>query len=305
MVGSLPRLPALPASVPAGKLPGWDLSRTVHRACPVCGAEAATPICIRPDALEVSRCGQCAMHYLADIPTDKELERFYARYAGYKGYQPKGAIQSWLTSWLDPLVRILDSTGGVAGRSILEVGSSYGTFLERCRRRGATPLGAVELDADARAHLSRTGIRAEPDVPTGAEWDVICAFQVLEHLTDPAAMVAKMASALKPDGRLLLAVPNGGELEVTGPTWVGFRVDLEHLNYFSSKTLAQLLSQHGLFVEQFWLHTQPAITRGDGAASSGLARLQQLGTKALHKAAEWTRLVPTGTFVLTLLARRV
>jgi len=295
MSDSLPRLPALPASVQAGRLPGWDLSRTIHRACPVCAAEAATAICRRPDGLEVSRCEKCAMLYLADIPTDEELQRFYTRYAGYKGYQPKGAIQSWLTSWLDPLVRILDRTGGVAGRSILEVGSSYGSFLERCRRRGANSLGAVELDSDARAHLQRGGIRAEADIPEGAQWDVICAFQVLEHLTDPAAMVAKMAAALKPDGRLLLAVPNGGETDITGPTWVGFRVDLEHLNYFSSKTLARLLSQHGVLVEQFWLHTQPAIAR---ETSGGLARL-------VHKAAEWTRLVPTGTFVLTLLARRV
>ena len=45
-------------------------------------------------------------------------------------------------------------------------------------------------------------------VPKDSKYDVICAFQVLEHLAEPAVALASWVDALEPGGRLILGLPN-------------------------------------------------------------------------------------------------
>jgi SAM-dependent methyltransferase len=297
------KLPPLPSSVPAARAPAWSDAPRAHRACPVCGADAPEPLCQRPDDLPVARCA-CGMLYLPDVFDEATLRALYEHYAGFKGYARAGWLRRRLDALRDVRIKILEETGGLRGRRLLEVGASQGTFLERARWHGAG-VAAVELDVDARAHLERLGIAATAEVPPDARADVVCAFQVLEHLPDPGALVAAIARALADDGRLLVEIPNGGEVERVGATWVGFRVDLEHLNYFSLRTMSDLLARHGLYVEQHWLTAQPGIQRANGAASPSLsARLRDVAARAASRLFEAGRVARQGTYVLTVLARK-
>jgi SAM-dependent methyltransferase len=200
----------------------------------------------------------------------------------------------------EPHIEILMQSGGLKGRRLCEVGCAEGAFLVRARNEGASVVG-VELDAASVRTLTKLGIPVEPEVQGQGRFDVVCAFQLLEHLARPAEFIQQVARGLVPDGRLLLALPNGGDAERVGPCWVGYRVDLEHLNYFSVATLARLLGLHGLHVEQFWECQQPNLPRRDsGATRLGLRRRAQewLGrmlTPAWHRG---------GSFNLVVLARK-
>lgn len=96
----------------------------------------------------------------------------------------------------------------------------------------------------------------------------------------------------------MLALPNGTDGIRIGAGWLGYRVDLEHLNYFHVGNLARLLERCDLFVEHFWESGQPAVSRG--AAPRGPARwLSELVQGVMARPA-----FNEGTFNLTVLARK-
>lgn len=251
------------------------------------------------------------MIYLADVPAKEEIAAYYRSYVGSKGYPQRHRLSTReliSRSKLDLYVRVLETTGGLHRQSLLEIGSAYGRFLQVCAHQGAEA-AAVETDDDARRFLTELGYEASEKINDAARYDIVCALQLLEHLPDPGAMLAQAARVLKQDGRLLVSLPNGGEADKQGPTWVGFRLDFEHLNYFSLKSLGRLLGRHQLYIEQFWEHSQPSLARTIGAPPRPITLLRRLYGKALalrHQLQPGLQ-VPDprqGSFVLTVLARR-
>ncbi len=300
--GPIATLPPLPAEVPAGRIPGWRTERLVPRECPVCFAHRPSPLVRRPDGLVVALCQECGMRYLPEIPGDEDLEAFYRDYGEYKtALRPSASLAYRLLPIkpADPYLVILRDSGGLASQSLCEVGCSYGSFLRRARAAGAEVHG-IELDDRALDALRAAGIPTAKEFQSGARFDIVCAFQLIEHLARPSEFVERAAEALRPDGRLLLALPNGGEAERVGSGWIGYRVDLEHLNYFSIATLARLLQRHNLLVEQFWECVQPNVPREGRRSRRPADRLRRLiGQWGGEFRAE------AGTFVLVVLARKI
>jgi len=302
-------LPPLPSSVPAGQCPPWDLGKVRRRPCPVCDRDSPEPIVKRPDQLVVHKCAECGMIYLADVPCQDDIDRLYRGYGAFKGLAPppeSGSRQRRESAArYGHLTSILEQTGGLRGLSVCEIGCSYGAFLRLVRHMGARTHG-VELDAEARRFVGDGGISVAERLEGTEQHDVVCMFQVLEHLVRPAEMISAVAKAVVADGRVLTAVPNGGEYAKAGPTWIGFRVDLEHLNYFDLQSLSRLLQRHGLLVERFWEHCQPSVARsahGGGRPAGAAKRIWRRLGRALGGPSAAENFASRGTFVLTALAR--
>jgi SAM-dependent methyltransferase len=246
------------------------------------------------------------MLYVSEIPDARALQAFYERYAEFKGIAEEPQLSPGRQTRAadgNLFISMLKKSGDLRGASVCDVGCSRGALLELMRCLGANVTG-IETDTAAKAVLARKGIPSASTLDSCAEFDVICLLQVLEHLSDPRKMVAAIARALKPHGRLLISVPNAGEALKAGPTWVGFRVDLEHLNYFDLRTLSDLLFPHNLLIEQFWEYAQPDFGQADCAQRrpSLAARLLSRLTRCVAPAEETTS--SRGTFVLTALARK-
>ena len=260
----IPTLPPLPASVPSAACPEWNLQDLAHRPCPVCGEDSSRPVCRRPDGLVVTACAGCRMLYVTEIPKPEAIEDFYRTYARFKFQRhrktPLSRGKAWRQSLRDPVIQILAATGGLEGRSLLDVGSSYGRFLQLARAQGAVVHG-VELDEAAVEFLRKIGIPAGRTVSSEPKMDIVCAFNLLEHLPNPSEILPAISKALKDDGRFLISVPNAADYGASGPYWIGFRKDLEHLNYFTVESLSRLLARYDLYVEQFWVSHQPEIER--------------------------------------------
>lgn len=247
------------------------------------------------------------MLYLAEVPDGQQLANLYGRYGKYKGYVQPGQKPKPMSWWLKAkrsrthyFVQILETFGGLAGRRLCEIGAAYGGFLQLARFRGAKVVG-VELDDEARQFLSEElripTYRSISEVPH--QLDTVCAKSVLEHVVDPGQFVEAIASRIAVDGCLLLSMPNGAEYARVGPTWVGFRVDLEHLNYFSLPTLVSLLRRYGFFVEQYWELNQPATARPAPKRSLRDRLLVRISPRS-----GWSASL-SGCVTLAVLARRV
>ena len=85
-------------------------------------------------------------------------------------------------------------------------------------------------------------------------------------------MLQQFRRLLKVSGRLLLSCPNAEDVSRIGRPWIGFRVDLEHLNYFNVATISALLERHDLFVACYWETSQPAIFNGSLSFAQKVAR---------------------------------
>jgi 2-polyprenyl-3-methyl-5-hydroxy-6-metoxy-1,4-benzoquinol methylase len=95
--------------------------------------------------------------------------------------------------------------------AILEVGCGDGRFLEQLGRTRAIGLEENPL-AIARAREKGLDVSSISLKNFSNEhkqkFDGVCAFQVLEHITDPIEFLRAMMTCLKPDGLMVLAVPN-------------------------------------------------------------------------------------------------
>lgn len=118
----------------------------------------------------------------------------------------------WFVGRRQILSGLLQRIGTPAGAKILEVGCGAGGNVPLLRDFGAVT--ALEPDDESRAYASqRLGLAVDtgllPDgLPYAPEsFDLVCAFDVVEHVDDDAASVQALARLVKPGGAILTTVP--------------------------------------------------------------------------------------------------
>ena len=137
---------------------------------------------------------------------------------------------------------------GGPGRRVLDLGCRYGA-LTRAYLVGNEVVG-VDVDREALAEAAKLGIEtrwADVEDPLefpDASFDVVVAGELLEHLRDPAVVVAESRRVLRPGGSLVGSVPNGYRLKNRLEFLRGRppERDPTHLHLFSGDDLRELLS---------------------------------------------------------------
>lgn len=140
--------------------------------------------------------------------------------------------------------------------SVLELGCAHGSFVALLRQSGYDASG-VEMSPWVVNFARETfGIPVEVgpvetlDLPAG-NLDVIALMDVLEHLPDPEATMARCLELLKPDGLLLIQMPEFKEsvsyaalTESRSPFLEQMKAD-EHLYLFSQRSARDLFRRLG------------------------------------------------------------
>lgn len=143
-------------------------------------------------------------------------------------------------------------------RNILDVGGSAGT-ITRALRRPDVAIDIIELDESAAAsatniarHVMVGDIETMPLDLKQASYDVIVLADVIEHLREPVAAMARLRSFLRPGGRLLISTPNIANwsmrlLHLAGRWDYTDRgiMDRTHLRFFTRRTLKQAVGAAG------------------------------------------------------------
>lgn len=195
--------------------------------------------------------------------------------------------------------RVLDRLGERAGGGrLLDVGCSYGAFLELARERGWRVSG-VELSRKAADYSERErgldvfrGILEEAALP-GERFDVVTLWDVVEHLDDPVRTLAEVHRVLAPGGTLVLFTINQRSL-ISRVGHLLYRAsldrferlptllyDIHHNFFFDRSTLAAALRRAGFTAapELDWMEAR--IERWQNVR---IPPVLALGTRALDLA---------------------
>jgi len=267
-----------------------DLEATANgadgtEACPACGEPEfrilfrATDRLYRTTTREfrIVECKGCRLIRLDPRPTVKELPNYYPKNYWFAPAEDAASRmeERWRRFALRDHVNFVERALRDSGEKglVLDVGCGGGLFLNLVREVTGLPVLGLDFSLDA-ARVATTSNSVPAfcgtlgQVPLPAQsCAAVTMFHILEHLHDPEPYIQQARQLLKPDGRLIVQVPNAGcwQFLLLGEKWNGIDVP-RHLIDFRQDDLVNLLDHGGfevLRVKHFSLRDNPA-----GLASS-------------------------------------
>lgn len=237
----------------------WQREDTEAVPCCVCRREG------RPiydlDPFGVVRCPRCTMVFVSPRLNPQALQRMYDDVGYFEGedgvygdegrFAPAMILQrQWMAGRLALAGRELGRP--VAGARLLEIGCAYGLFLDAARRRGYDVTG-VELSAraaeQARARDLTVFSSQLADAPLSGPFDVVCAWDTIEHVPDPVEFWQALRGLVADDGVVLFSTPYFSSLpaRLLRTRWWTLK-PTEHIWHFTPQTHRTVAALAGMAV---------------------------------------------------------
>ena len=235
-----------------------------HTPCPLCAAEEPQHLISGPDLLHPSdeqfqlvTCQHCGHIYQNPRPTQAAIGRYYPdNYAPYQraiADEPRWLRRLERRYGRSKLCHAVHSYAGNPGR-LLDVGCATGIFLDGMRElgwdvHGVEPSAGAARYARGRLKLDVFAGTLEAAQLPSASFDAITLWDVFEHVPEPAPVLAEISRLLRPNGVLVMSLPNPESLEarLLGADWLGWDLP-RHLNLYRPLLLPAFFAQHQLTI---------------------------------------------------------
>lgn len=223
--------------------------------CLICGSDRLRRFKARasdttsPTPVHIVECQDCIFAWQYPLSrTQEESIQFFEN-----AYADMGQTQS---DYFDPGLKrkIADLELGfvdglpVRDRTLLDIGAGAGAFATVAAERGWT-VTAVDPTLDVERLSDNPMVTAVKgaleQVPDEQEFEIVTLWDVIEHVTDPSALIANATRRLKSGGWLLIETGNYKSADrLNGGTshWI---YQLDHRWYFSPESIAALLNEAG------------------------------------------------------------
>ena len=215
---------------------------TLGATCPGCGGRSQEPSSLSPlPALVCSACGLVFLHPEPELP-----EMYNESY--YDHWMREGDLRTLfemkIRTSLDALARV-----GARQGKLLDVGCAHGYMLEAARQRGFTAYGLEVSPAAGVARSRGFTVAGRLDEMAETGFRAITLVDVIEHVSGPREFLAQLRERLLSGGSLVLITPDVSSLaaRVLRTRWPHFKV--EHVCYYSPRSLRGLLERLGFQVE--------------------------------------------------------
>jgi hypothetical protein len=258
-------------------------------------------------------CAKCGFRFFDRGLSSGEAANYYSGYRSENYFQERNSFEPFYTEkvhlgtyqWLHSRNR------RVALAKTLELAGAPQSFSAALDFGGARGQMLLDISAGKKAVFDLDGGETEAGITRissrnslGTNWELVLCCQVLEHVTDPMALIHELTQALSENGWLYVEVPDeiwsnlacSGIVRNAWLAWVAkrplllcaadcvstaFRIKLgilppmgfipmrEHLNYFTVAALIELLARCGLSIAWSGKDNQGSICAVARPQSSG------------------------------------
>jgi 2-polyprenyl-3-methyl-5-hydroxy-6-metoxy-1,4-benzoquinol methylase len=203
-------------------------------------------------------CDACRCLFLNPMPGEEEIAGFYPAQYWWDSSRPYGsqtlkALESIYRKLAlrDHLLFVSRAAGNRRGLDLLDVGCGSGTLLGLLKQRRFRPVGVDFSAAAARVAEAENGVDVvvgsldQASFPAGS-FDIVTLFHVMEHVTNPRRVLTEVSRILRPNGSVILQVPNIDSLQfkMFGSRWYGLDIP-RHVIDYSKNSMLRLLAESG------------------------------------------------------------
>ncbi len=240
--------------------------------CMVCGcsSDETTPATTIYGANYV-QCNACSHIYVIKRPAPKAIHNFYLNDVTYAAtYTDKAAAESRLNAiavpWANWMIEVFEKQHGRKPKSILDVGSGAGHFVEACRRLGMKADG-VELSESSRKFskeiwgIELDGRDFNEVVEDYKGYDIVTFWGLLEHTPNPGQILksAYDVVAASDAGMVISKLPRWNSLssaiqKLTPDTVIRHLDPMGHIMAFTDSSAAELYTLNGFNPVAAWYY---------------------------------------------------
>jgi len=194
-------------------------------------------------------CVDCGLVFMSSV--GHIAEEHYAESGMHNGAMPD--VESWLKKTaFDDERRFQFMKEQITNKTVLDFGCGAGGFLD-CAKLLASEVSGIELEKALQRSFKERELNVFSNLQLaqkdGRKWDVITAFHVVEHLSDPRKTLSDLSTLLNKEGQMIIEVPSANDALLTlykNQSFQNFTYWSQHLYLFNSQTLSELIKQSGL-----------------------------------------------------------
>ncbi len=227
--------------------------------CPACKSTSYRFV-FEKFSMNYNTCEDCDTLYISPRPTPEILGKFYANSVNYEYWATHifpASEEARTEKIFRPRaerVRDLCAKYDMAPETMVEIGAGFGTFGSEVEKLHLVDrFVAVEPSNSLAKKCSDRGLETMnmPIEETNFEdnsVDVVCSFEVIEHIFDPSSIFETCHRILRPGGLVIVTNPNGHGFDVVAAPQHSTTVDVEHLNYYNPKSMRVMFERTGFEV---------------------------------------------------------
>ena len=232
----------------------------MNNKCPWCGSnKAQINLWLKDEFLtkkdfHICECLNCGLLYTMPRPSKEKIgayyksDEYYSHQENKKGFVPR-LYEAIKKINLKHKFRLASRDLPVG--KLLDIGCGVGDFLHVAENKGWQCTG-VEPSEEAR-EIARQRIKGDLLYSEDLEqlpdqsFDLITMWHVLEHVDDLKWQVAQLQRLIKPNGRIVIAVPNYRSYDgrFYNAYWAAYDVP-RHLNHFNKTVITKMFKTSGL-----------------------------------------------------------
>lgn len=228
--------------------------------CPACDSDSLIDEFVKSGFVYAS-CHDCHTLFVRNRPTFQPLIDFYARSKStsfWVKYFFKPKEENRRVMIFQPRAQyIVDSFGKDPGWMVGDIGAGFGIFLEELKKKWPrSNYIAVEPSEEQAEICGNKGLIAQccpfEDLKGHEEtFDLLTAFELVEHLWNPRSFFQTVYKNLKPGGFFYATMLNGQGYDIQ-VLWQQSKSIFppHHLNFFNPNSLTTLLTSCGFTVLQ-------------------------------------------------------